>query len=144
MSEGKIISDEKQCLLDGGTTEEPDKSTVTNGVLGLAKHSGKNRRTETEESSMSNTAFGTEKPIEKLKVKKLRRKRDKYLPNTAPLELPPCKICGKAASGIHYGINSCEACKVRPPSTSPSTHALSPSLPKPPPRPHTYNECECR
>ncbi|XP_022308590.2 nuclear receptor ROR-beta-like [Crassostrea virginica] len=105
MSEGKVISDEKQCPFDGGTTE--DKSTVTNRVFGLAKHSGKNQRTETEESSMS----GTEKPIEKLKVKKQRRKRDKYLPNTAPLELPPCKICRKAASGIHYGINSCEACK---------------------------------
>lgn len=144
MSEGKVISDEKQCPFDGGTTE--DKSTVTNGVFSLAKHSGKNQRTETEESSMS----GTEKPIEKLKVKKQRRKRDKYLPNTAPLELPPCKICRKAASGIHYGINSCEACKVRPPSPSPSTHDLSPSLsstlslPKPPPPPHTYNVCACR
>ncbi|XP_061166811.1 uncharacterized protein LOC133175721 [Saccostrea echinata] len=28
-----------------------------------------------------------------------------------PLELPPCKICDGEASGIHYGLNTCEACK---------------------------------
>lgn len=30
-----------------------------------------------------------------------------------PLELPPCRICDGEASGIHYGVNTCEACKVR-------------------------------
>ena len=27
-------------------------------------------------------------------------------------DLPPCTICGESASGLHYGVNSCEACKV--------------------------------
>ncbi|KAJ8299581.1 hypothetical protein KUTeg_023641 [Tegillarca granosa] len=30
---------------------------------------------------------------------------------SSPLELPPCDVCGGKASGIHYGVNSCEACK---------------------------------
>nr|XP_019924078.2 nuclear receptor ROR-beta isoform X2 [Crassostrea gigas]XP_034307510.1 nuclear receptor ROR-beta isoform X2 [Crassostrea gigas] len=34
-----------------------------------------------------------------------------YVPKGVPLQLPPCRICGGKASGIHYGVNSCEACK---------------------------------
>lgn len=45
-------------------------------------------------------------------LKQKRKKRDKYIPDAVPLELPPCRICGKKASGNHYGVNSCEACKV--------------------------------
>lgn len=26
--------------------------------------------------------------------------------------LPPCRVCGERASGFHYGVNTCEACKV--------------------------------
>ena len=26
--------------------------------------------------------------------------------------LPPCRICLDKASGFHYGLNTCEACKV--------------------------------
>lgn len=44
-------------------------------------------------------------------LKQKRKKRDKYIPDAVPLELPPCRICGKKASGNHYGVNSCEACK---------------------------------
>ncbi|XP_061179873.1 nuclear receptor ROR-beta-like [Saccostrea echinata] len=44
-------------------------------------------------------------------VKQKRKKREKYIPDAVPLELPPCKICGKKASGNHYGVISCEACK---------------------------------
>lgn len=42
---------------------------------------------------------------------KLTKKREKYIPNSEPLALPFCRICGKRASGIHFGVYSCEACK---------------------------------
>lgn len=50
--------------------------------------------------------------VKKKVSKRLGQKREKYLPESLPLLLPPCKICGKKASGIHYGVNTCEACKV--------------------------------
>nr|XP_022341462.1 retinoic acid receptor alpha-like [Crassostrea virginica] len=30
--------------------------------------------------------------------------------SSTPL-LPPCRVCGEKASGFHYGVNTCEACK---------------------------------
>ncbi|CAH1787507.1 unnamed protein product [Owenia fusiformis] len=35
---------------------------------------------------------------------------DQKLPTLDPM-LPPCRVCGEKASGFHYGVNTCEACK---------------------------------
>lgn len=42
----------------------------------------------------------------------VKKARQKYRPSRPPL-LPPCRVCGDRASGFHYGVNTCEACKVR-------------------------------
>ncbi|XP_076457521.1 nuclear hormone receptor E75-like [Babylonia areolata] len=34
-----------------------------------------------------------------------------YRATSSNNNLPPCRICADAASGFHYGVNSCEACK---------------------------------
>lgn len=39
-------------------------------------------------------------------------KRSGNCPPDANL-LPPCRVCGAKASGLHYGANTCEPCKVR-------------------------------
>ena len=28
------------------------------------------------------------------------------------IQLPPCRVCGSTASGFHFGVITCEACKV--------------------------------
>lgn len=32
-------------------------------------------------------------------------------PTSSTPFLPPCRVCGEKASGFHYGVNTCEACK---------------------------------
>lgn len=30
-----------------------------------------------------------------------------------PYALPPCRVCGAKGTGFHYGVNTCEPCKVK-------------------------------
>lgn len=46
------------------------------------------------------------KPTTKVTSDRPRRDRSELLRT-----LPPCRVCKEAASGFHYGVNTCEACK---------------------------------
>ena len=35
-----------------------------------------------------------------------------HLPMPMKLSLPPCRVCGGKASGFHYGVNTCQGCRV--------------------------------
>lgn len=84
------------------------------GHISAKTNTNLHRRASLEnESSGKKTELNSElEPTNQKPKKQQRRKRERYLPHAVPLVLPPCRICGKPASGIHYGVNSCEACKV--------------------------------
>ena len=35
-----------------------------------------------------------------------------HLPLPMKPSLPPCRVCGGKASGFHYGVNTCQGCRV--------------------------------
>lgn len=52
-----------------------------------------------------NISFSSEQPCSPQK-----KPRSNSRMSRPPL-LPPCRVCGDRASGYHYGVNTCEACK---------------------------------
>lgn len=45
-----------------------------------------------------------------IRTKKVFKHSKQHPPD--PDDLPPCRVCGERASGLHYGVNTCEPCKV--------------------------------
>ncbi|KAL4224659.1 hypothetical protein ACF0H5_015356 [Mactra antiquata] len=55
-------------------------------------------------------AQGSSKSSKTIPVPPNKKPKTSYRPSRPPL-LPPCRVCGDKASGYHYGVNTCEACK---------------------------------
>ncbi len=54
-------------------------------------------------------------PVETPRERRRRASPWKY----EPIQLRPCEVCGERATGFHFGVISCEACKVIHPLTVP-------------------------
>lgn len=61
----------------------------------------------TEDSQLDTSNSGKKSET----VEKPKKKHRKNKPPDADM-LPPCRVCGEKASGLHYGANTCEPCKV--------------------------------
>lgn len=94
---------EKQC----GDTINPDEGSNTNHELVLFKpNSVNNGHNSTPNPFNPNSNSSNSGDLSSLKSyqNKLRRK------STFPFG--KCKVCNDKATGVHYGISTCEGCKV--------------------------------
>lgn len=61
-------------------------------------------------SSSENEESETRYIPKHIRTKKVFKHSKQHPPD--PDDLPPCRVCGERASGLHYGVNTCEPCKV--------------------------------
>ncbi|XP_067655461.1 nuclear receptor subfamily 1 group D member 1-like [Haliotis asinina] len=61
-------------------------------------------------ASTSTSSSTTSSPSRKSSATSL-TSRPPVVPTAVANSLPPCRVCGEKASGFHYGVNTCEACK---------------------------------
>ncbi|KAL8573891.1 hypothetical protein ACOMHN_029339 [Nucella lapillus] len=65
-----------------------------------------------DETGTCSSSTDTKRPHKKTKSGSSNKMAPKLQRSThVNNNLPPCRICADAASGFHYGVNSCEACK---------------------------------
>ncbi|CAC5410288.1 unnamed protein product [Mytilus coruscus] len=89
---GKGESEDSESIIHRGESEDSE-SIIHRGEL--------------EDSEPINKGESKDSKSEQLPPKKKHRKNQ---PPDAE-HLPPCRVCGEKASGLHYGANTCEPCK---------------------------------
>ena len=62
------------------------------------------------DSSSDDEGANSNPPGKVRSIRKYFKNSRQHPPN--PDALPPCRVCGEKASGLHYGVNTCEPCKV--------------------------------
>ncbi|XP_052065223.1 nuclear receptor subfamily 1 group D member 1-like isoform X2 [Mytilus californianus] len=90
-----VLDKELSCSssADSGKGESEDSETI---------HRGESEDSEPVHEEKSKDSKVAQKPPKK--------KHHKNQPPDAE-HLPPCRVCGEKASGLHYGANTCEPCK---------------------------------
>ncbi|XP_059172955.1 uncharacterized protein LOC131953667 [Physella acuta] len=99
------------------TTANRHAFSATSLLLSLAP---KNCSTSTESSELKHTeelklapTSGVVKPLFNSTVNDVNINEvdiQTFQQQTRGRKLPPCLVCGNSASGLHFGVNSCEAC----------------------------------
>ncbi|XP_076116122.1 nuclear receptor ROR-beta-like isoform X1 [Mytilus galloprovincialis] len=115
------VQSSKQPSPDSGVSSSSDKpvspdstsrisSERTSGLViigsSLHKPSLKSSRSD---SSSDDEGANSNPPGKVRSIRKYFKNSRQHPPN--PDALPPCRVCGEKASGLHYGVNTCEPCK---------------------------------
>lgn len=95
-------------------------NALLNTDLSSSSRSSSRSTTPRQESSRHSTTPSTDTSLKQedikrpLKESKNQPPRSKAGNKSSQVNdlLPPCRVCDDKASGFHYGVNSCEACKV--------------------------------
>ena len=96
----------------------PNTGDPTTGLVGKPKATDQDSEKDIHSGAVQGEgAQATSEDIKETRVEKLKAdKAQKPSPRRnwiKSYELPPCKVCGGKGTGFHYGVNSCESCKVR-------------------------------
>ena len=86
---GSVTSKLKSVLMSRKRLRDIDNSSIS----AIHSYSGEKKRKHDTQNERGQNCGG-----------------NKYYPNSS-LRFPPCFVCGGTASGLHYGVNSCEPCK---------------------------------
>ncbi|XP_045173529.2 vitamin D3 receptor-like [Mercenaria mercenaria] len=112
------LSPLKQLLLSKTKTPQNKPMPTPNKI---SSRRGSERNSKALKSSMENSRKHTKDYSEDYishsstntsqEMSGVKRDRSKGKNTSKALKFPPCAVCGGKASGLHYGVNSCEACK---------------------------------
>ncbi|XP_076116006.1 nuclear receptor ROR-beta-like [Mytilus galloprovincialis] len=85
-------------------------SPQSDSLLSLSPESNLNSTPLADKQSVASTTDSGIEESEDSEQPRTPPKKHKNQPPDADL-LPPCRVCGERASGLHYGANTCEPCK---------------------------------